>query len=202
MNYIGMPENIELNEFNKHVRTIILAYPLIYSDRMEVMRNMFMSQTGSGYSWNSEGIIADSTDLSSAAEAKYREQFFSDIDELVELTGKSPPTSRFFEGTDVYYKLIRAERQFKLVNIDAISSASPPGFDIGISAERVMDSYNRDQWNCLNIPENANPHYRKAALEVIARVIGTLNEHRDTTMYAEIVEVLKEQAQEPSQPKL
>ena len=203
LNSIGLPSNIAMNEFDKHVRTLLLMGPIIFSERLDVMVHMFLSQGGGGFKWNEDGILLSNTDISPEAELLYREKFFEDIDEMERLTTqRASRTSSLFECGENYYTLERAKRNFNLVNIDLIATTSPPTLNLNMKADRLIDSYCRDGWNCLNIPDNANIHYRKAALEMIARVMVTLNDHRDTEMYSEITDVLKAQAEQNSNPKM
>lgn len=200
MDHIGLIGKSDLSDFDLHVRTLLLAYPVIFTTRLDVMRHMYMSQCGGGFEWSRSGKLLDDTELGPDAELQYERGFYEDVDLFAERNTKS--FSKVFNGADVYYKLSRAERQFRLLNIDAIAYASPPNFDIGISPQAVLDRFNPNKWNCLNIPDHADPAYRKAGLEVIARVLGTLKEHRDTKAYKLISEALQDQAREPEQPKI
>jgi hypothetical protein len=187
---------ISINDFDRHIKSLILAYPLIFRERLDVMRHMFISQNGGGFSWNDEGKLVDGTAFSPENEESHLEAFFEDIDYREE--NSSSNLSSMFVSREIFFQLERAKRQFILDNIDIIAVSSPPNFDIGISADRLQASYSSSGWNCMNIPENTDPHYRRAALEVIGRVLGTMKDHQDNPMYDEISDYLRYQAEKPA----
>lgn len=95
-----------MNKLDTLVRRSMLAYPLIFPDRWHVLRHLYLV-IGNGHEWH-EGEIIDKFAVD-RPEDELRAEFFEDIEELEQITGRR-------------HDLDRARRQFQLDHLDALAT--------------------------------------------------------------------------------
>lgn len=165
-----------MNKLDTLVRQCLLAYPTLFQTRWHALEHIYVGN-GTGYEWESTpdgSVVMSVCGGRPFSEKRARRAFFRDCDENEARNEKDRERygDALSELVDLCTKnatLERRRREFMLEHLDLIVFEDSR---YRVHAENVIARIYHPR--CLNVPDDAEPSFRKGALEVLDALIPAL----------------------------
>lgn len=158
----------EMTELDTLVRRMLLAYPMLFATRWDVLRHLYLV-IGNGYHW-ADGRLVSASDRDETEEA-LRGAFFRDLDEFdQEMCYRSARPDAAAEQA-----LRRARRAFQLDHLDEIvhegqHDAFPGALRGALTAGLASPAYSL----AFTVPDGAEESFRRGAEEALRGLLPIL----------------------------